>query len=65
MSSPTKYCRDCGLLAPLPVMFGAVLPACSICGCKKYVEEADLPWELRVDNEHDRLFLKINRISTK
>jgi hypothetical protein len=65
MSAPTKYCRDCGLEAVLPVLSWTERPACSICGCKKFIDEADLPWELRVSNEHDQVFLKINRISPK
>jgi hypothetical protein len=64
MKAPTKFCIACGLEAPLPVLFGAVLPACSACGGRQYVEEMDMPWELRIDNEHDRVFLKVNRIAS-
>jgi hypothetical protein len=65
MSAPTKFCRDCGFEALLPVLTWTERPACSVCGCKKFVDECDLPWELRVNNVEDQIFLKIQRIYDK
>ena len=57
---PTElFCARCGLAAPLD----SVVKPCDGCGFVVFVPARFLEWEATL-TEHDRAFLKTNKIST-
>lgn len=59
----TKFCRTCGLEAPLPVLMGAERPPCVMCQKRDFVPEYEVDWPAKVNNKHDREFLRVNKIA--
>lgn len=56
------YCKDCGLLAPLPIFPVGKGGPCSICGGEDFVDESEIRWRAALTWK-DRIFLLVNRIS--